>query len=441
MHGWRNVFGVAASLFLIALFSLIGFLLASLPAPKEEKRVAGLGAPAQVLFDGDGVPYIFAPDADSAAFALGYAHARDRMWQMELQRRLAQGRLSELFGERSLAVDRQYRTLGLQRAAEESVGALDTAVLRHLQAYADGVNAWIEKHEGAWPLEFTALGHRPEPWRPADSVAWSKVMALRLSGNYQGELLRLRLAGRLPPDKIEELWPSYPSDGPVTVTTSGAASSPPAPERPVYALDVEMPSGEPRRGASNVWAVAGARTETGKPILANDPHLGFAAPIIWYLARVSTPQSEVVGGTLPGLPYVVVGHNGRIAWGITTTESDLQDAVIERLTDDGAQRYDTPEGPRPFIQHVERIKVKDRPDVELTVHETRHGPVIAAEPMQLGDGRSAVVALQATFMSAADTGVQALHNLNRARSKEEFVAGRARRKSSWRRSPIRSARS
>ena len=425
MRGWRNIVGVAAAIFLIALFAVLGVGLASLPAPQEVNRVSGLAERAQVLFDGDGVPYIFAADFDTAAFALGYAHARDRMWQMELQRRFAQGRLSEIFGERSLAVDRQYRTLGLYRAAEESVRALDQSVVQHLQAYANGVNAWIEQHDGAMPIEFLVLGHRPEPWRIADSLAWAKVMALRLSGNYQGELLRLRLARKLSPEHIEELWPPYPADAPITLAAAGHAASPtsaPAPREPIYALDVPLPVGDGPRGASNTWVVSGARTESGKPILANDPHLGFAAPILWYLAKIVTAEGEVTGATLPGLPYVIVGHNGRIAWGMTASESDLQDLVLEGLSDESGQRYDTPEGPRPFLQRSETLKVKGRPDVSLDVRETRHGPVIIDNAVDLGDGRRAVAALQATFLSTADTSLQALHGVNRARNRDEFVA-------------------
>ena len=427
MRGWRENLGLCASAVIIVFFSLIGWAMDSLPAPKEEKRVAGLAARVDVLFDTDGVPYIYAQDLESAAYAIGYAHARDRLWQMDLQRRLAQGRLSELFGERSLGTDRQYRTLGIYAASQKSVASLDDAVRKHLQAYADGVNAWIAEHDGALPIEFLMLNTRPEPWTVADSVVWTKLMAIRLSGNFQAELLRARLARSLPPERIEELWGPYPDNGPITIDPADHAAAIPSfgaadtktaldlPIPPVPAVD-EMP------GASNAWIVGGARTDSGKPILANDPHLGFAAPIMWYLAKIVAPEGTVTGATVPGLPYVVIGHNDHIAWGITATESDLQDAILERIAADDPDSYDTPDGSARFEQHTETIKIRGRADVAHVVKSTRHGPVIYADPTPLEDGRQAVIALQTTFLSGEDTSIQALDKLNRARDRNEFIA-------------------
>ena len=427
MRSWRETFGLFASAVLIVFFSLLGWAMGSLPASKEEKRVASLGARVDVLFDADGIPYIYGKDFDDAAYALGYAHARDRLWQMELQRRLAQGRLSELFGERSLALDRQYRNLGIYRAAQKSIAVLDEDVRRHLQAYANGVNAWIEAHDGSLPIEFLLINDRPEPWTIADSVVWTKLMAIRLSGNYQAELVRARLARSLPRERIEELWAPYPADGPITTEPAQQASDAlPSPRDDLlWALDLPLPpvpQPDEMPGASNAWALAGTKTDTGKPILANDPHLGFAAPIIWYLAKLVTPDGTVAGATVPGIPYVAVGHNDRIAWGLTATESDLQDAVLERLSTDSPDNYDTPEGPRPFEQRTEIIKVRGKPDITHVVRTTRHGPVIYGEPTQMEDGRSAVIALQATFLADDDTSIQALHRLNRARDHAQFLA-------------------
>jgi len=431
MRGWREYLGLFASAVVIVFFSLLGWAMGSLPAPKEEKHVDNLSARVDVLFDADGIPYIYAQDLDSAAYALGYAHARDRLWQMELQRRLAEGRLSELFGARSLSFDRQYRTLGIYTAAQKSVASLSEEVRKRLQAYADGVNAWITEHDGALPIEFLLTNDRPEPWTIADSVVWTKLMAIRLSGNYQMELLRARLARILPRERIEELWASYPDDGPVTIDPAYQASElEPAPGiDPVrdmqFALNLPIPQipevGE-MAGASNAWVVAGKLTESGKPILANDPHLGFAAPIMWYLAKIVTPTGTISGATVPGLPYIVIGQNDHIAWGLTATESDLQDAVLERLSADNPDNYDTPDGPRAFVQRTEIIKVRGQPDVSHVVRETRHGPVTIGEPMQMEDGRTAVVALQATYLSTEDTSIQALHRLNVAHNRDEFVA-------------------
>jgi len=427
MWSWRETLGLFASAVLIVFFSLLGWAMGSLPSPKEEKRVSNIEAQVDVLFDADGIPYIYGLDFDSAAYALGYAHARDRLWQMELQRRLAQGRLSELFGERSLALDRQYRNLGIYAAAQKSISVLDEDVRKHLQSYANGVNAWIDVHDGALPIEFLLIGDKPKPWTMADSVVWTKLMAIRLSGNYQAELVRARLARSLPRERIEELWAPYPADGPITTEPGRQASqtqSTPSDDLQ-WALNLPLPSlpaPEEMPGASNAWAIAGTHTDTGKPILANDPHLGFAAPILWYLAKIVTPEGTVAGATVPGVPYVAIGHNDRIAWGLTATESDLQDAVLERMAAESADSYDTPEGPRAFEQRTEIIKVRGRPDVTHIVRSTRHGPVIHGEPTSLEDGRSAVIALQATFLAEDDTSIQAMHRLNRARDHAQFIA-------------------
>ncbi len=427
MSGWREKICLAVSVLLIVFVSIVGWAMGSLPAPREEKRLAGLSDRVEVLFDAEGIPYIYADDSDSAAFAIGYAHARDRMWQMELQRRLAQGRLSELFGERTLAVDRQYRTLGVYAAAEKSAWVLNAEVRKHLQAYANGVNAWLSDHDGARPVEFLALNYWPEPWSITDSVVWTKLMAIRLSGNYQAELLRARLARSLPRDRIEELWSPYPTAAPITIEPAQRAQLPVpagADAMSLLALDLPallLPEPEEMPGASNAWAVGGARTNTGKPILANDPHLGFAAPILWYLAKIVTPEGTVSGATVPGVPYVVVGHNDHLAWGLTATEGDLQDAVFERLMPNDPDSYEAPDGPRQFVRRSETIKVKGGADVEHVARSSRHGPVIVADPTPLDEGRSGVVALQATFLADDDTSIQALHRLNLARNRDEFV--------------------
>ncbi len=422
MTRWRNRIGVGLSLLILLVLSLAGWLMESLPRAEEEKSVAKLGAPAQVLFDRDGIPYIYADSGDDAAFALGYAHARDRLWQMDVQRRLAQGRLAEIFGPRALGIDKQYRTLGVYRAAASSIDALDPDVKKRLQAYADGVNAWLTHHDGPLPLEFQLLGYTPEPWALADSAVWTKLMAMRLSGNYTSELLRMRLGQRLPAERIQQLWPPYPGDAPVTVGDAGP-SLPASLTDPLLALNALMPlAREDSTGASNAWVVAGSRTETGKPILANDPHLAFGAPILWYLARIETPAGVVAGATVPCLPYVIIGRNDRIAWGLTAAETDLQDVVIERLSQDDDGRYDAPDGAQPFATRTETIKVKGAADETLTVRETRHGPVFANTPIDLGEGRRAVLALQATFLGAGDTSVQALQRLNEAKDRTTVVA-------------------
>ena len=417
---WGALFAVPAGLGLV-LAGGVGWLFSSLPDVDGRITAAGLSAPVDVVRDRRGVPHIYAASSEDAYFALGYVHAQDRLWQMEMMRRLGAGRLSEVVGRRALDTDRFMRLLGLYRLAEIQYGRLSPEVRRALDAYAAGVNAWLEGRGGALPPEFVVTGHAPEPWRPADSLLWARIMAMRLSGNWHDEVLRARLARRLPAARIAELWPPQATDAPIT----GEAA--------LYrglrldGLAAAGWPGHPPRGASNAWVVGGARTKGGKPILANDPHLGFAAPIVWYLARLEAPDLMVSGATVPGVPFTVLGHNRRIAWGITSTHSDLEDLFVELVDPLDPKRYLTPEGPRPFRTRREIIAVKGGEDVELIVRETRHGPVIsdvvASAREVAAEGR--VLALAATFLGEDDLTPQAVYHLNRADGWPAFRAAMA----------------
>ncbi len=391
----------------------------SLPDADATMAAAGLEEDVDIVRDARGVPHIYAASARDATLALGFVHAQDRLWQMEMMRRLGAGRLAEVLGPRALPSDRFMRVLGLNHLVEKQYAGLDPEVRQALEAYAAGVNAWLNGHEGALPPEFLFLRYPPEPWRPADSLLWARIMALRLGGNRRDEILRARLAARLTPERIAEMWPPYPAEGPVTAGELAELYK----GLPVDGLAGLEPAGMPR-GASNSWAVAGTRTASGKPILANDPHLGFGAPVMWYLARIVAPGLEVAGATAPGVPFMMLGHNRRIAWGMTGTHSDLQDLFIERLDAEDGGRYMTPDGYRPLATRNEVIRVRGAGDVVLKVRETRHGPVISDAP---GGSRGVtdegeVLALAATALGENDRTVQALHRLNRAGDWEAFVA-------------------
>ena len=412
-----------AALYLMIVLVAGGFvggffwLYTSLPIIEGTLEVAnGPKAPVEILRDKRTVPHIFADSQEDAYFGLGFVHAQDRLWQMEMMRRLAAGRLAEVAGRKALASDRFMRTMGFQRLAEKQYAALDDAVRRALDAYAAGVNAWVGAASGAFPPEFTLTGFTPEPWRPTDSLLWAKLMALRLSGNWRDELLRARLAERLTDEQIAEMWPDYPAEGPVTAKRSTTPWDGMALGALAAALPISPPGME---GASNVWALSGTNTETGKPILANDPHLGFRAPVLWYLARIEAPGLHVTGATAPGVPFTILGHNGRIAWGMTSTQSDLQDLFVETVDPDNPGRYLTPDGPRPFVTRTEVIGVRGGDDVNLTVRETRHGPVIS-DAMAARGGK--VLALAATFLAADDLTPQAVYRLNRAEGWHDFLA-------------------
>jgi penicillin amidase len=364
----------------------------------------------RIARDADGIPLITAASDPDAAFGLGFAHAQDRLFQMELQRRYGAGRLAEIFGPQALATDRQMRVLGLYRAAEAEISTLSPAVRRGLDAYAAGVNAFLAARRGALPPEFVLLGFRPDPWRPADSLVWGKLMDLELAGNYRGELLRARLARTVSADDLAVLYPEYPKEGPTTLAELATIYR----QLPLDRLYAALPPLVGPIYASNNWVVDGAHTESGKPVLANDPHLGFAAPGFWYLARLKTPQGEIAGGTVAGVPLVVVGHNERVAWGFTTTGGDVEDLFIERVDPADPNRYLIPEGSAAFSTREELINVHGAASVAMTVRSTRHGPVLS-DVLPEGSVESGyVLALQTSFLDAEDRTAETLWNIDRA---------------------------
>ena len=410
---------VAFGLLLVLLVAAAGggwlYLRSSLPQVEGEVAVNGLHGPVRIARDADGVPLIAAGDDEDAAFGLGFAHAQDRLFQMELQRRYGAGRLAEIFGAQALPTDRQMRVLGLYRSAAAAFQHLSPPVQRTLEAYGAGVNAFLAARRGALPPEFLLLRFSPEPWTTADSLVWGKLMDLELAGNYRGELLRARLARTVSAADLAFLYPGYPKDAPTTL----AAIYRQLPLRRLYAA---LPERVGLHFASNNWVVAGAGTASGKPVLANDPHLRFGAPGFWYLARLKTPQHQITGGTVAGTPFVVIGHNDKIAWGFTTTASDVEDLFIEKLDPADPGRYLTPDGPAPFTTRRETIAVKGAAPETLTVRSTRNGPVLS-DVLPAGTAANGyVLALQTTFLGDDDTTAEALWRMNRATDWPQFRA-------------------
>lgn len=395
---------------LIALAGVWGLFQLSRPEVEGSLTLTGLEGPATIVRDERGIPTITAGTTHDAYFLLGFVHAQDRFLQMEMMRRLGAGRLAEVVGERAVGADRWSRTLGLYRAANTAFSGLDEETQASLEAYADGVNAWLAEGDQMLPPALLALGVEPEPWRPADSLVWQRLMALRLAGNWTDEIARARLldAG-LPPDRVAQLWPGA-EDAPVTL---------PAPVRQAALPPAPPPELAPTL-ASNAWSLSPARSTTGGAVLANDPHLGFEAPILWYLATVRTPTWELAGATVPGVPFHLIGRNQSLGWGITTTHADTMDLFLETLADDG-RAYETPGGPQPFLERQEVIRVRGGQDVTLAVRETRHGPVVSdLSPFQgAGEGPRQVTALAATALRPADRTPQALYHLNHAGSADQ----------------------
>ncbi|MDE0382531.1 MAG: penicillin acylase family protein [Defluviicoccus sp.] len=423
-RGFRSWLRRIAAAFAVLAVAVVGgaYLLLESARPQTEGTVelAGPSAPVSILRDRYGIPRIAAQNERDAYFALGYVHAQDRFFQMEFMRRLGAGRLSEVVGSSTLSIDRWMRVLGLYRLAEVSLGRLSPQVVDSLQAYADGVNAYLDSHFGLVSVELAIMLTAPEEWRPADSLVWGRLMGMRLSGNSHAETLRARLSELLPPERVDELWPDIARDAPPTISALGRAGL-------FSSLLSTWPEGIAPVAASNVWAVSGSHTASGRPILANDPHLGYRAPGLWYLARIETPGLTLAGATVPGVPMTILGHNGSIAWGLTTTDSDTQDLFLERVDPDDPNRYLTPDGSLPFGVRVERIGVRGGEDATLVVRSTRHGPVISDVDENAAGiaGSGHVVALAAAALGDHDTTGEAVWRLNRARSWEDFNAALA----------------
>lgn len=412
----RRIGGVIVTLVLLAMVSILAAALFCRPSDHMDGRIAGLTAPVSVTFDQFGIPRIHAATATDGAAALGWVHARDRLFQMDLMRRAASGQISELAGARALPLDRMMRVLGLRVRAEADLAGLPAATRAMLDAYAAGVNAYVAQ-QGRWSaVQFAVLG-RPAPWSAVDSLLWGKTMGLYLSGNWQAELARAGLlASGLPRDKITGLWPAQDT----TPSPSAASWLPRFAGLDADAILAAIPHFPDAftlpDSASNEWAVDGAHSVTGAPLLAGDPHLGFSTPGIWYLARIDTPGATMAGATAPGVPFMVIGRNSRVAWTFTTTGADTQDVFTETVLPDG--RYQTPAGPAPFTTRTEHIAVRGGPGEDITIRSTRHGPVVS-DLARYAAPAGTVFAAAMAELSPGDDAATGLLALNRARNVAE----------------------
>ncbi len=395
------------------------YLLGSpLPQIDGSLRAPGLTRPVTVIRDRWGVPHLYAENVHDLCFAQGWVQAQDRLWQMEMNRRLAAGRLSEIVGEKALPLDRVLRTLGLMRAAEQEVRIASPDDLAALQAFADGVNAHNAARASKLPVEFRLLGLRPEPWIPAHSLGWAKTMALFGGKNWQEEIVRALLVEKLGAEKTAGLLARYRPGTPTVV--------PPGLEQVASMVAALSPSATPEPGfltlpggASNNWAVHGSRTAAGSPLLANDMHLQLAIPSVWYEMHLSGGGFDVAGLTLPGVPLVIAGHNRDLAWGITFAYVDVQDVYLEKMNPDrpGEYLFENQWRQAELVREEIRVKGLDKP----VVHETWwtvHGPVISPLSAEF-KGLEHSLALK---WSAHDPGgiVAALRRINLSTNWDEF---------------------
>ncbi len=449
----RRIFGGVVLALLLLLMGAVGYLYyvahSALPQLDGTIHVAGLTAPVHVTRDAHGVPDIEAATLDDLFFAQGYVTAQDRLWQMDVMRRFAAGEMSELLGPSLLEHDREQRILGLRDAARKAADALSSRDRPYFEAYARGVNAFLNSHLTHLPIEFRLIGYEPKPWLVEDSLLMGARMVQDLNhGTYQSALVREQILARLGPDLTNDLfvntsWRDRPptgsgrriddedrpsrkqnddddddddemdsgSDSNIAVVAPSGSTT----------LSAVWTSEDTRRSAevgrptlvpgSNNWVVSGEHTVTGKPLLSNDMHLGHQMPNLWYEAHLHAGDYDVIGVTLPGVPFVIVGHNQRVAWGFTNVGPTVEDLYVEIVNDQGA--YQTPKGWQPLEHRKEVIHVKGQADVTLDVALTRHGPIIT----DLIPGETRKIALRWTLYDS-------LHNpffdINSAQHWDEF---------------------
>jgi penicillin amidase len=425
-----------------ALLTVLALLLAAavaagiyarrvLPQTDGEVSLPGLHSSLRIERDANGIPTIRAGDMHDLMFGLGVAHVQDRLWQMETHRRIGAGRLAEAFGESALPTDRVLRTLGVRRAAAAQWAQTHGEAREVLLAYTEGVNAALHHLVAARPPEFVILGVQPEDWDPVDSLAWTIMMAWDLGGNWNNELLRMRLALKLPLARIEQVMAPPPGEKPLQTMdypafyrSLGLAGAQAALDRAAGRLMADAPPSGIEGVGSNDWVLAGSRTRSGGPLLANDPHLKLTAPALWYFARLEMPGWQAAGATLPGVPGIVLGQTGDIAWGYTNTGPDVQDLYLERVKAGDPTEYQTPDGWAKFETSTETIKVRGKPDVTITVRRTRHGPVISDAGMADGVDAAKAGLVLAMRWTALDTDANLIAPslaMSRAKSVAEFI--------------------
>ena len=447
---------------LVLLLALAGATLARSPIPDVdgEKSVAlpdacaaaegeasalcvaltghGLTAPVHVYRDDHGIAHIYAENSDDLFFAQGYVHAQDRMWQMEFWRHIAQGRVSEIVGEPGIENDKFIRTSGWNRIAAANTAYYEQELpeaMAALNAYSAGVNAYLVDNKDDIALSQRILGlvgepWELEPWQPIDSIGWGVVMAWDLGGNWEDELTRARLYATIGQEATDQLVPGYPyHTRPVIAPTSqlitaaaGNTTTAMAPAIDWTRVSTQLigrPPGALGSGpllGSNNWVVGGQHTASGLPLLANDPHLGIQMPSIWYQVGLHAPGWDVTGFSFAGIPGVIVGHNERIAWGVTNVGPDVQDLYIEKINPDNPNQYEYMGEWRDFNVIEEVIKVNGGEDVVLNVRETLHGPVIS----DVLDEQPDVLAMRWTAASDPSRILQSALSINQAQNFDEF---------------------
>lgn len=411
-RGKKIAFWSGMVLVLLLVVVLIGgnlFLSKGLPKTKGEIVLAGLSAPVQVIRDSSGVPHLKAESEQDLYIAQGYIQAQDRLFQMDLSRRQASGRLSEVIGKSTVNNDKFFRTLGLSRAAEASYDQYTESGKEVLGWFSDGVNLYMEElqESNKWPVEFTILGYKPEPWSPVDSLTIGKYMAHDLGGHWENQAFRQYLLQNFTEEEAYDLFPTYPEGAPYIISKAE--------------LDIEKSFASaviPHEfNGSNNWVVSGDKTASGKPLLADDPHLGLATPSIWYQMHLEAPEVNVSGVIFAGIPGIILGHNEKIAWGVTNTGPDVQDLYIEKKNPEKENQFLYLDKWEEATVVSEPIKIKDGKTIEYDVTITRHGPVLSEFAGDIGNDTELSLKWTALEPSAE---LEAILNMNKASNWNEF---------------------
>ncbi|MDG4648848.1 penicillin acylase family protein [Roseibacterium sp. SDUM158017] len=406
----------------------------SIPDYESDWTVGGISAPVEIVRNTAAVPHIFGETDADVFYGLGFVHAQDRLWQMLMLRRTAQGRLSELFGRATLEIDDLLRRLDVDGHSRASVDALDPETVAMLEAYSAGVNQWIrlvgEEALGRGAPELLLFEPEIAPWRPADSVAVVMMMALQLATHHEVEVLRARTSLALGnPARLADILPDAPGTGAADLAEYASLFDGPLPRfaeassAPRHPLHPNV-QGRGRGGASNVFAASAERSAAGGAILANDPHLQLTAPTIWYLARLELASGAVIGGTIPGMPLVLSGRSDRLAWGITSSYLDDIDLYVEELNPENPEQYRTPDGWAEFETTREIIAVDGEAPVTITLRRTENGPVIPGVHYGFGTVTPPghVMSMAWTALTDENTTIQSGLKLMRSRSIDEALA-------------------
>ncbi len=415
----RITLSVAAVAGLLVSFAYF-FLSRSLPDYSKTVEFSHVTEEIEIVRDTANVPHIFGKNDQDTLFALGYVHAQDRLWQMTMLRRTAQGRLSELFGAETLTVDMVVRRLGIYSASRASLSALRPDTMAKLEAYAKGVNARLEEinlgNSGRGAPELFLFSNSIAPWSPTDSLAIIKLMGLQLSSHLESEVLRARVSLILDDDLLKDLLPDVPGSG--VAELNDFASMFPSLLKQHASVAMPKHSLSPFKsialsGASNAWAALPGRSASRGTLLANDPHLGLTAPSIWYLARLELETGGVIGGTIPGLPVILVGRSASLGWGLTTANVDDTDVYIEKLNPANPNEYQSLDGFVPFFKKQSIIEIKDQKPVTLDMLWTENGPVLPASHYNLGaiTPEGHVTSVAWTLLSGQDTSFEAAFDI------------------------------